>query len=138
MRFTKLVSSKTSSVDRQYLNINIRHVATHEKRPFDTRTLSFETRVLKQEFFSWLRRDNSPWDAEVIPLSFGVNEHSFLNLTNQNRLCDLPEHRVITKSSRYIYHKVWNVPLCLSHECLHITEISSRRSRAFRCSLPRV
>ena len=75
MRFTKLVSSQTSSVDRQII-FEYKHTSCS-----NTRTMTTRHQVLilcnkdpeKPRVFSSVQRGNNPWDADVIPLIFRVN-----------------------------------------------------------------
>ena len=111
MRFTKLVSSKTSSVDPHSI-FEYKHTLCSNTRKMTARYQDLviwkkgpETRLFQfattwQQCLGWGRNS----------IQFRSYWAFFINLTDENRLCDLPQHRVVPKSSRYIQHKFWNIP----------------------------
>ena len=86
-----------------------------------------------------LQCHNSPRDADVIPFSFGIDQLALLNFIYQHRLRYLPQHCVESRKTPVTFiTKLTSFLSCLSQQCFHITELSSRLSKAWKGSLPRV
>ena len=54
-------------------------------------------------------RDNCPWDPEITPLTFRVDQLTFSNSIDSDRFRDLPQHRIVMKRSSDIHGEAGDV-----------------------------
>ena len=95
----------------------------------NTRKIAAQNRVSR--FATVSQQPSGCWRNSA----FGIDQLALFNLIYQHRLCYLPQHCVVTKNPSYIHYKA-SFLSCLSQQCFHITELSSRRSKSWKFSLP--